>query len=574
MNIKSLNTNKYLRVIIFVLIGFFAGWVAFHRSPNVKPAETSEIKKPATIWTCSMHPQIRKDEPGLCPLCAMDLIPLTQDATQIDPNTISMTEDAARIAEIQTTTVSAGQAQKEVRLYGQIQADERLVQTQTAHIGGRIEQLLVNFTGEEVRKGQPVAQIYSPSLITAQQELLEALKMNDANLIHAAREKLIQWKLTGQQISDIEKTGQVKSNFDINATVSGIVTARKVNKGDYVQQGSTLFEIADLSHVWALFDAYETDIPWIKKGDKISFALQSLPGQEFTGSVAFIDPVIDAGNRIARIRVEVANRGGNLKPGMFATGNLKASLASKGNSITIPHSSVLWTGTRSIVYIKVPDAARPTFIMRDITRGPDLGDCSVDMDGLEEDEEIVTNGTFNIDASAQLLGKPSMMNGSGEAANGQTSTKKVEAMPELLTQLENLYTAYEDLKNAFVLSDPKKASASAVKLADGLKSVDSKLIGTSEMSTWQEFSSAVDLETKKIIQNIEIEKQRESFSPLSNNFYKIIKMYGSGKTVYYQYCPMAFDNKGAYWLSEKKNIANPYFGDAMLTCGETKEVLR
>ena len=574
MNIKSLTANKYLRIILFVLIGFFAGWVTFHRSPDVRQADTSAINKPATIWTCSMHPQIRKDEPGLCPLCAMDLIPLTQDATQIDPNTISMTEDAARIAEIQTTTVSAGQAEKEVRLYGQIQADERLVQTQTAHIGGRIEQLLVNFTGEEVRKGQPVAQIYSPSLITAQQELLEALRMNDSNIIQAAREKLLQWKLTDKQVSEIERTGQIKNNFDINATVSGIVTARKVNKGDYVQQGSTLFEIADLSHVWALFDVYETDIPWIRKGNKITFTLQSLPGQEFTGSVAFIDPVIDAGNRIARIRVEVANRGGNLKPGMFATGNLKARLSTVDNSITIPHSSVLWTGTRSIVYIKVPDAAQPTFIMREITLGPDLGDTYVVLDGLEEDEEIVTNGTFNIDASAQLLGKASMMNSGTEAASGQSSIIKVEAMPELLAQLEKLYSAYEDLKNAFVLSEPKKASASAVKLADGLKSVDTKLIGTSEMSTWQEFSSAVDQETKKIIQNTEIDRQRESFSPLSNSFYKILKMYGSGKTVYYQYCPMAFDNKGAYWLSEKKNIANPYFGDAMLTCGETKEVLR
>lgn len=409
MKINKLIKNTYLRMSIILIAGFILGWLVFHRSQTIQKSETVVSEKKSTIWTCSMHPQIRRDAPGQCPICGMDLIPLIQDAAQIDPNSISMTEDAARIAEVETTIVTSQEPVKEVRLYGKIQADERLFQTQSAHLAGRIEQLLINFTGEEVHKGQAIAQIYSPSVMTAQQELFEALKMKDTAIISAARDKLRQWKFTDGQIADIESSGKVKSVFDVTATVSGIVTAKKVNRGDYVQQGSALYEIADLSHVWALFDAYESDLPWIRQGDKVTFTLQSLPGQEFNGIISFIDPIINAQTRVAQLRVDVGNTGNILKPGMFATGHLKNRLATKGNSLIIPQSAVLWTGTRSIVYIKVQGASQPTFMMREITLGPDLGNSYVVIEGLMEGEEIVTNGTFNIDASAQLLGKPSMM---------------------------------------------------------------------------------------------------------------------------------------------------------------------
>jgi Cu(I)/Ag(I) efflux system membrane fusion protein len=574
MKFKDLTSNKYLRISLFLLTGFLAGWIVFHQPRTaVKEPESADSIKTATIWTCSMHPQIRKNEPGLCPLCGMDLIPLTQDAEQVDPNTISMTENAARIAEIQTMVVSVQDPVKKVRLYGQIAADERLVQTQPAHLAGRIEQLLVNFTGEEVRKGQPIARIYSPLLVTAQQELQEALKMQDTAIISAARNKLRQWKFTDGQIADIESSGQVKSIFDVTATVSGVITDRKVSRGDYVQQGSALFEIADLSHVWALFDAYETDIPWIKKGDKITFSLQSLPGQEFSGQVAFIDPVMDAGSRVARVRVEAVNTKNMLKPGMFATGNVESRLEGAGNKITVPHSAILWTGTRSIVYMKIPDTSQPTFEMREITLGPDLGDSYVVEEGLQEGEEIVTNGTFNIDASAQLLGKRSMMNGSTDSTQAPVAVKKVSAPPALAAWLRDLYGAYDELKNAFVDSNSGKAAQAAKRLVDGMHKLDMKLIGAGEMNDWKDFSTVVETESANIIGNSDVDMQRVSFAPLSNGFYKILKMYGSSQPVYYQYCPMAFDNKGAYWLSESKKISNPYFGQAMLTCGETKEVI-
>ena len=214
--------------------------------------------------------------------------------------------------------------------------------------------MLVNFTGEPVRKGQKLAVIYSPELVTAQQELLEAAKTKQIQpeIYEAAKEKLRQWKLSDTQISAIENSHNIQSNIDIEATTSGIVTARRINMGDYVSAGSTLYEVSDLSRVWILFDAYESDLPFLKTGDQIDFTLQALPGTAFTGKVKFIDPVIDPVNRVAKVRVEIGNPGGKLKPEMFATGIVRSNLAEYKDKLVIPASAVLWTGKRSVVYVK------------------------------------------------------------------------------------------------------------------------------------------------------------------------------------------------------------------------------
>ncbi len=413
MKVKKYFSKVYIKAALLVLAGLFMGWLFFHQSlyKNTNQIQTVKENK-KTIWTCAMHPQIRLDHPGKCPICGMDLIPLEQNTAKMNPNAIAMTEEAIKLADVQTNIVSRQTPVKEVRLYGKIQVDERLVQTQPAHVPGRIEKLLVNFTGEEVQKGQTIAQIYSPEMITAQKELLEALKMKELQpqILNAAREKLLQLKLTDGQISDIEKSGTIKTVFDELANVSGIVINKRVNVGDYVAQGTTLYEIADLSHVWALFDTYESDLPWIKLGNKISFTLQSQPGKEYAGVVSFIDPVINPQTRVALVRIEIANPTNILKPEMFATGVVKAHLESLANSLVIPQSAVLWTGTRSVVYVKIPDAKGPCFIMREVILGPALSNSYVILNGLKEGEEIVTNGTFSIDAAAQLNGKQSMMN--------------------------------------------------------------------------------------------------------------------------------------------------------------------
>jgi Cu(I)/Ag(I) efflux system membrane fusion protein len=214
----------------------------------------------------------------------MDLILLQTNAAVNDSTTVVLSEDAIQLANVATTTVSRQNPTKEIRLYGKVQADERMLQNQVAHVGGRIEKLMLNFTGEQVRKGQLLAIIYSPDLVTAQQEFIEAAKTkaSQPELYHAAMDKLMQWMLSDRQIAQIEKSGKVKTNFEVYSNTSGIVTARRVNTGDHVAEGAVLYEVANLSSVWVQFDAYESDLAFLKVGDALQFSVQSVPGKVFS----------------------------------------------------------------------------------------------------------------------------------------------------------------------------------------------------------------------------------------------------------------------------------------------------
>jgi Cu(I)/Ag(I) efflux system membrane fusion protein len=287
-----------------------------------------------------------------------------------------------------------------------------LSQSQTSHLNGRIEKLFVNFTGESVQQGQTIATIYSPELVNAQQELIQAARMQAAQpaLLQAAREKLRRWKLTGEQIEQIERLGESSPYVEVKATTSGIVVGKKINQGDYVSQGNVLFDIANLSRVWVMFDAYESDLPFLKVGDKLEYTLRALPGKTFGGKISFINPIVDPVTRTVKVRVETANPDGRLKPEMYADALVKSPLTQYGNQVVIPKSAVLWTGKRSIAYVKLPHTETPAFRLRQIELGPSLGDSYVALSGVDEGDEIVTAGAFILDASAQLEGKRSMMN--------------------------------------------------------------------------------------------------------------------------------------------------------------------
>jgi membrane fusion protein, copper/silver efflux system len=414
MKITKITSNPYINFGVILLIGILIGRLVLAPSQHKGESHTnSEVVSKSEVWTCSMHPNIRMEQPGKCPICGMDLIPLTQNSgTFSDPDAIRLTPEAAKLAEVQTTIVTKKNRVNVVRLYGKVLTDERLLQTQSAHISGRIEKLAVNSTGETVEKGQVLATIYSPELITSQQELIETskTKQSQPELFEAAKEKLRLWKFSEKQISLVENSGTPLTNFEIISNTSGIVLSRRVNNGDYISAGTILYEIADLSKVWVVFDAYESDLQFLKKGDKVTFNIQAMPGNEYSGRIVFIDPVIDPVLRVAKVRVETENASGRLKPEMFATGLVESSPDQYSKDITIPRSSVLWTGKRSIVYVKLPGTTEPVFKVREIGIGPPAGENYIVTDGLSEGEEIVTNGTFSVDASAQLEGKPSMMN--------------------------------------------------------------------------------------------------------------------------------------------------------------------
>lgn len=410
---KKVFAKQYIRYIIFIIIGLLAGWLIFHSSQsNTSETKAAAEDSKAKIWTCSMHPQIRMDKPGKCPICGMDLIPVEQGSVVVDSNSIQLSADALALANVLTSVVSRQKPIKEVRLYGKVEADESLTQSQVAHISGRVEKLLVSFTGEQIYKGQTIAKVYSPELVTAQKELIETakIKASEPAFYKAAKQKLLLLKLTEDQIDEIESSGTVQNNFDIISDTYGVVTSKNVKVGDYITQGSVLYEVADLSTVWVKFDAYESDLMFISKGDKITYTFQGLPGKTYTGYITFIDPFIDPLTRVAKVRVEVSNAAGTLKPEMFATGIVAADLTEYANSIIIPRTAVLWTGKRSIVYVKSTINDKSVFSLRQVELGPMLGNSYVITSGLTEGEEIVTQGAFSVDAAAQLEGKTSMMN--------------------------------------------------------------------------------------------------------------------------------------------------------------------
>ncbi|MDR1723367.1 MAG: efflux RND transporter periplasmic adaptor subunit [Tannerella sp.] len=407
------------KVFIYGLVfaaGLLLGWLIFSSpADGGGAADISDSGGEAQVWTCSMHPQIRQDKPGKCRLCAMDLIPLHRDVGGSvhadDPDAIMLSAEAVALANIMTTKVSRGNAVKEISLFGTVKPDERLVHSQVSHVGGRIEKLVVNFVGETVRNGQVIAQIYSPELQNAQQELLEAVRLKSSQpaLLEAVREKLRLLKFSDSQIAKVEQAGKVEPQIDITANTNGIVMTKNVAQGDYVGQGDVLFNVADLSSVWVLFDAYEADLPFLKVGNKVTYTVPALPERTFSGRITFIDPILDKASRTARVRVESSNQGLQLKPEMYVNAIVEASMGKSTDEIIIPKTAVLWTGKRSIVYVRQPDMEIPSFKLREVELGAALGDSYVIKKGLDENEEVVTNGAFTIDASAQLEGKMSMM---------------------------------------------------------------------------------------------------------------------------------------------------------------------
>lgn len=409
---KNLNYKKWIGYLALVVLGF--GIAKITSNSDREQKEKHEMHQHAEVnemYTCAMHPQIRKNEPGNCPICGMELIPVKSGTSQDNPAAIEMSPSAMKLAEIQTQVVSVTKPTKELRLNGKVQPDERYVFSQTSHIGGRIEKLLISYTGEFVRKGQVIAYVYSPELVTAQEELIEAYKIREhqPELYEASRAKLKNWKLSDAQIDGILNSGKVTEEFPIHSDISGVVVLKRVNVGDHIMQGHSLYEVADLSQVWVMMDVYEKDLPWVKVGDQVHFTIQSLPGEQFMGKISFIDPVIHPKTRVARARIEVLNHDERLKPEMFVSGIIKSKLNHESEAIVVPKSAVMWTGKRSVVYVKVKNTTGVQFVLRQVVVGPELGEDYVILNGLESGEEIAVHGTFAIDAAAQLAGKPSMM---------------------------------------------------------------------------------------------------------------------------------------------------------------------
>ena len=588
--------KKYIIYIGILAAGLVLGWLLFGNTSNSEALHNHEtVKAENQLWTCSMHPQIMQPEAGDCPICGMDLIPAETSAEGLAKNEFKMSTNAVALANIETSIVGSDTNQSEgLVLVGKIYENEKTTAVQTAYFGGRIEQLFVNTTGEKVSKGQQLALMYSPELVMAQKELLTALeiKNSDASLYNAVRNKLKLWKLSENQIHKIEASKEIITNFPIHANVNGVVTMKMVEEGNYVKEGQGLFMISNLNTVWANFDAYEKQLSSIKKGDEITISTNANPSEKIKAKISFIDPILNTSTRTVIVRAELNNSKGVLKPGMF----VKGVLSSKGTTniaksiISIPKTAVLWTGKRSVVYVKTTKN-EPVFEMRAVTLGTENSTTYEILEGLQPNEEIVTNGTFTVDAAAQLQGKKSMMNSTGgkvmtghenhigmqenpNSKDNEVMIERVKVPAIFQAQLNNVFKNYLDIKDALVNDNSSLAQKSAIRLNTSLNDIDMKLVSDSNAhDLWMSSFKVLQESSKEISNSSDIKIQREHFISLSKSMSQSIEVFDVNQTIYKQFCPMANKDKGAIWLSTEENIKNPYFGEMMLKCGTVKAII-
>lgn len=551
------------------------------------------------MWTCSMHPQIMQPEPGDCPICGMDLIPAEAGADGLMADQFKMTDNAMALANIQTSIVGEGEIGSNfLKLSGKIKANEESNAVQVTYFGGRIEQLYVNSTGERVGAGQRLATIYSPDLVAAQQELLTAssIKESQPELYKAVKNKLKLWKLSEKQINAIEAAGKVQEYFPVFATVSGTVTHKMVEEGDYVKQGQPLYKIANLNTVWAEFDAYENQIASLKVGQTIKVTTNAYRNEVFDAKVSFIDPLLNSATRTIVVRAVLNNKNDLFKPGMFVEGKIEGAQESTSNKITVPATAVMWTGERSVVYVKTnPNEA--VFEMREVLLGNANGDTYTILEGLENGDEVVTNGTFTVDAAAQLQGKKSMMNTAGgktmtgheghlgvqgnnsgdskENADHSEMKERIAVSNKFQGQLKQVFDDYILLKDALVNDNAKNAQQAGKQITQSLKNVNMKLLSDEKAHNhWMTIQKELNTSANAISSNTDISKQRGHFKHLSAHMISSVQLFGVNENVYVQFCPMADNNKGAYWISLEEEVRNPYYGEAMLTCGEVRDTLK
>jgi Cu(I)/Ag(I) efflux system membrane fusion protein len=409
--------------------------------------------------------------PGRCPVCAMELVPAAAGGGDSDSQSVQIDPAARRVANIRTAAVTSMPMARTIRTIGELSSDEGSVKTLSAYVDGRIERLYADYTGVVVEKGDHLALVYSPRLYSSQVELLLAKKayensqsatrrrviQSNRDLYESSRERLIELGMTASQIDALEQSGKAKSRLHLSAPIHGTVIKKFATEGQYVKEGEAIYELADLSTIWLMLKLFPEDAAAIRYGQKVKAEVQSLPGQEFTGRVAFIDPNVDPSTRTVGVRVVISNEEGLLRIGDYAKATIEASLASHqggiydpelanqwisprhphiiesspgkcsicgidlvpasefgftskpgtdNEALVVPRDAVLMAGNRSVLYVETEPGR---FEIRRIVLGPSCGDQMVILEGVELGEQVATRGNFLIDSQMQLMGNPSLI---------------------------------------------------------------------------------------------------------------------------------------------------------------------
>ncbi len=607
-----------------------------------------EEAKKETVWTCSMHPQVRQPEPGTCPICAMDLIPLSDDddgEDQRDLPVLRLSERAVALMNIRTAPVERREAHAEIRLPGVVAVDETRRAVLSAWFDGRIDRLYVDATGIQVKRGEHLAEFYSPQLYGAQEEFLQALRASrqsadsmSGELAEAARTKLILLGLSGEQIDTIAREDRPTTNLTYHSPFEGTVLERKVTSGQYVQTGTPLYTVADLSRVWVNLEAFESDLGLLRFGQEIGIEVSAFPGQIFTGRIAYIDPEVDPVRRTARVRAHLNNERRQLKPGMLATGTARARVGEGGmvtaghlagkwispmhpeivkdgpgecdvcgmdlvpveemgffadsaesmeDPLVIPASAPLLTGKRAVVYVRVPNGDRPVFEARQVVLGRRLGDVHAVESGLREGDLVVVHGQFKIDSELQIRGRPGMMSPPPE---GDAEKKTVEDPREpprpadfagdvdsdFGRELIPLYDAYLDLVGRLADDDPGGSVTAVAALRAALEEIGQHRLSGTPHEEWMGRYDNLGSILENMAGTFTLENIRGHLQALTTVMEQIYVDFGGGRLPVLKraHCPMVeggVEIDGApigTWLQREEPLANPYWGAAMLRCGE------
>ncbi|WP_129125465.1 efflux RND transporter periplasmic adaptor subunit [Geomonas oryzae] len=412
--------NKSLKVavpIILVLVAAAGGGYYFWQQKHQAPAGKEKTAQGPVLYTCAMHPFIIKDKPGTCPICGMQLIKKVEGA-QASPEEqkmlghVSLSPTQSVMANVATVPADYEPLSKEINAVGIVQYDQAKQAKVTAWVAGRIDKLNVNTVGAYVSKGRPVAEVYSPDLVAAQQEYLLALRSRDQfkkssidaisqggeGLVASARQRLKLLGVKDAQIAGLEKAGHPNIKLPVYTPLSGIVIEKIVQEGQYVNMGDPLFSIADLSSVWVEVEVYENEFSFVKMGQHVEIVSQSYPGKTFAGRVSFIYPFLDPKTRTVKVRVDLPNPGLKLKPDMFVNASIKAPL---GKALVVPATALMDTGKRQVVWV---ESQPGMFEPRDVQVGARVGDKVQILSGVKQGEKVAASGGYLIDSESQLSG--------------------------------------------------------------------------------------------------------------------------------------------------------------------------
>ena len=452
-----------------------------------------------SLYICPMMCTPPLSEPGRCPVCGMELVPLSSNDEGGDVRSIQIDPASRRVANIRTVAVKSVSALREIQTVGRLDYDEGKLKTLAAYVDGRLDRLYADYTGVVVNKGDVLALLYSPELYTAQSELLAAKRtaetsrdsmysdgLDARSLVKSARQKLMDLGMTEQQVAKLEETRQSGTRIELVAPIHGTVIDRQALEGTYVKTGQPIYRLADLSTLWLMLELFPEDAAAVRYGQRVAAEMQSLPGEEFTGRVAFVDPMVDPKTRTVGVRVVISNDNGRLKAGDYATATIKVPLSDPNGPQTkvydpelagkwisprhpqvvqdgpgkcsvcgielvpatkfgysdkplsirkhlvVPRDAVLMAGHNSVVYV---EGEPGRFELRRVELGPSLGDQIVLLSGVSEGEQVATNGNFLIDSQMQLAGKPSLID--PEKAETRTSGNET-ITPEIAAALAEL----------------------------------------------------------------------------------------------------------------------------------------